>query len=303
MRPRARHGGAQRRRRRRELRRLQALHAPTSCWPPRPAAPATAPSARRRWPGACVAAGDTAAPWQPLRARCARSPRRCERGAATCATARSSTAQRAQLYTDEYSRCVAVSLGPSVIEPGAPLGATLLDRMLEVDVGVYLPGDLLIKIDIATMAYSLEARSPLLDHELMELAASLPAELKARARPPSGSCAGAARVAPGRDPGRPQAGLRLPVAVVPGGAARLRPRGAARPRERLPRLVPAARGAGAAGGPLQPASGSRPRHLDAADARALVSRGVGPRGGRPVHVGVHHRVRHARTAPGPSLRA
>ena len=52
--------------------------------------------------------------------------------------------------------------------------------MLEVDVNTYLPGDLLTKIDIATMAYSLEARSPLLDHELMELAASLPADLKAR---------------------------------------------------------------------------------------------------------------------------
>ena len=42
--------------------------------------------------------------------------------------------------------------------------------MLEVDVETYLPGDLLVKMDIATMAYSLEARSPLLDHELMEFA-------------------------------------------------------------------------------------------------------------------------------------
>jgi asparagine synthase (glutamine-hydrolysing) len=52
------------------------------------------------------------------------------------------------------------------------------DRMMGVDVATYLPGDLLPKVDIATMAHSLEARSPLLDHELMELAASLPAELK-----------------------------------------------------------------------------------------------------------------------------
>jgi asparagine synthase (glutamine-hydrolysing) len=35
-----------------------------------------------------------------------------------------------------------------------------------------------VKMDIATMAHSLEARSPFLDHELMELAASLPADLK-----------------------------------------------------------------------------------------------------------------------------
>jgi asparagine synthase (glutamine-hydrolysing) len=51
---------------------------------------------------------------------------------------------------------------------------------LEVDVHTYLPGDLLTKVDIATMAHSLEARSPLLDPEVMELAASLPASLKTR---------------------------------------------------------------------------------------------------------------------------
>jgi asparagine synthase (glutamine-hydrolysing) len=54
----------------------------------------------------------------------------------------------------------------------------LLDVMLDVDVHTYLPDDLLVKIDIATMAYSVEARSPLLDHEVMELAASLPADYK-----------------------------------------------------------------------------------------------------------------------------
>jgi asparagine synthase (glutamine-hydrolysing) len=53
-----------------------------------------------------------------------------------------------------------------------------VDRMLEVDIETYLPGDLLPKMDIATMAYSVEARSPFLDHELMEFAASLPEELK-----------------------------------------------------------------------------------------------------------------------------
>jgi asparagine synthase (glutamine-hydrolysing) len=54
----------------------------------------------------------------------------------------------------------------------------LLDVMLDVDVHTYLPDDLLVKIDIATMAYSVEARSPLLDHEVMELAAALPADYK-----------------------------------------------------------------------------------------------------------------------------
>jgi asparagine synthase (glutamine-hydrolysing) len=56
----------------------------------------------------------------------------------------------------------------------------VIDVMLETDVETYLPGDLLVKMDIATMAHSLEARSPLLDHEVMELAASIPANLKLR---------------------------------------------------------------------------------------------------------------------------
>ncbi|HYH53969.1 MAG TPA: asparagine synthase C-terminal domain-containing protein, partial [Solirubrobacterales bacterium] len=55
-----------------------------------------------------------------------------------------------------------------------------LDRMLDVDVGLYLPDDLLAKVDIATMAHSLEARSPLLDPELMQFAAALPAQMKIR---------------------------------------------------------------------------------------------------------------------------
>jgi len=57
-------------------------------------------------------------------------------------------------------------------------GSSRLDTMLEVDVATYLPDDLLVKIDIATMAYSLEARSPLLDPEVMEFAASLAPSLK-----------------------------------------------------------------------------------------------------------------------------
>ena len=61
--------------------------------------------------------------------------------------------------------------------------------MLEVDVTTYLAGDLIPKVDIATMAYALEARSPFLDHELMELAARIPAGLKVRAPRRSGSCA------------------------------------------------------------------------------------------------------------------
>ena len=60
--------------------------------------------------------------------------------------------------------------------------SSALDVILRTDVETYLPGDLLTKIDIATMAHSLEARSPLLDHEVMEFAAALPARYKVRGR-------------------------------------------------------------------------------------------------------------------------
>jgi asparagine synthase (glutamine-hydrolysing) len=54
--------------------------------------------------------------------------------------------------------------------------------MLAVDMETYLPGDLLPKIDIATMAHSVEARSPFLDHRLLEFAAALPSGLKLAGR-------------------------------------------------------------------------------------------------------------------------
>ncbi len=55
-----------------------------------------------------------------------------------------------------------------------------IDATLDVDVNTYLPEDLLVKVDIATMAYGLEARSPFLDHHVMEFCASLPSWMKLR---------------------------------------------------------------------------------------------------------------------------
>jgi asparagine synthase (glutamine-hydrolysing) len=59
-------------------------------------------------------------------------------------------------------------------------GRAELDRLLWIDTRTYLPDDLLVKVDLASMAHGLEARSPLLDREVLELAASAPAELKLR---------------------------------------------------------------------------------------------------------------------------
>jgi asparagine synthase (glutamine-hydrolysing) len=57
-------------------------------------------------------------------------------------------------------------------------GSDLIDATLAGDVETYLPDDLLVKVDIATMAHGLEGRSPFLDHDLMEFCASLPSDLK-----------------------------------------------------------------------------------------------------------------------------
>jgi len=90
------------------------------------------------------------------------------------------TGNKSALYISgaEVGRSVAsdVILGPWRDSDGPDL----VDVMLDVDTRTYLPGDLLVKMDVATMAHSLEARSPLLDHELMQLAASLPPDMKVR---------------------------------------------------------------------------------------------------------------------------
>lgn len=57
-----------------------------------------------------------------------------------------------------------------------------VDRMLWLDNRTYLPGALLVKMDIASMHCGLETRSPLLDHEVIEFCAALPISLKVRGR-------------------------------------------------------------------------------------------------------------------------
>lgn len=57
-------------------------------------------------------------------------------------------------------------------------GNGIVDATMFTDQMTYLPNDLLVKVDIASMANSLEARSPLLDHKVIEFAASLPESIK-----------------------------------------------------------------------------------------------------------------------------
>jgi len=66
--------------------------------------------------------------------------------------------------------------------PGWPMRDrdALLDRILEAELTGYLPDDILVKVDRASMSCGLEAREPLLDHDLARLAFSLPAAMKIR---------------------------------------------------------------------------------------------------------------------------
>jgi asparagine synthase (glutamine-hydrolysing) len=57
-------------------------------------------------------------------------------------------------------------------------GDTLLDRISFTDFMSYLPEDVLVKVDLASMAHGLEVRCPLLDSEVIELAASAPSEVR-----------------------------------------------------------------------------------------------------------------------------
>ena len=87
-----------------------------------------------------------------------------------------------------------------------------VDAMLHADVEWYLPTDLLVKMDIATMANSLEARSPFLDWRLTEFAARLPSRFKLHGRVSKYILKKAvADLVPAGNMHRPKQGFAVPV--------------------------------------------------------------------------------------------
>ena len=88
---------------------------------------------------------------------------------------------RKSLYTSDFSE----KLGPGGYVSGLFYGLIEnvktddpLDRLLYLDSKTYLPGDILTKVDRMSMAVSLEARAPLLDHKLIEFVTRVPSALK-----------------------------------------------------------------------------------------------------------------------------
>jgi len=116
-------------------------------------------------------------------------------GAAAYADAVSVTgaALRQRLYSEAYLRLRGEYRAEQAFEAcmaGAP-ARSALDAAQYADLKFWLPGDILTKVDRTSMAVGLEAREPLLDHRLIEFAASLPEAMRVRQGPLGGLLGGA----------------------------------------------------------------------------------------------------------------
>ena len=207
--------------------------------------------------------------------------------------------QRAELLTDGWQDPAADPLRPWRARFAETEDAPMLARLQDVDLGVYLADDLLVKTDRMSMVHSLETRVPFLDPVVAELALALPDQTEgARTGQEAAAPAGGRAADPGEhhqcpqarllDPGRGLAARRA-RAVRPGGpraAAHRAPRvTSSRPRSRgcSTSTSPAARTTAASCGACCPSrsGSSRPSSEQAALPAPRVLRGRGHRRGRP----------------------
>ena len=126
------------------------------------------------------------------------------------------TALRRRLFSRELARELQGYDASEVI--GRHLArCTSVDPLSQIqyaDFKTYLPGDILTKVDRASMAASLEVRVPLLDHTLVEWAARLPSSLKLRGgRGQAHFQVGACRPSAGEILHRPKQGFVVPLAA------------------------------------------------------------------------------------------
>jgi asparagine synthase (glutamine-hydrolysing) len=123
---------------------------------------------------------------------------------------------RQRLYTTIFKEAVSESSPDTLFAEVFAQGKTenWTDTLLSADVNLYLADDLLVKMDRATMAHSLEARSPFLDHVLMEFVASLPSPFKLWGRQKKRILRAALRgLLPDAILDRPKMGFRVPLSA------------------------------------------------------------------------------------------
>jgi asparagine synthase (glutamine-hydrolysing) len=127
------------------------------------------------------------------------------------------------LLSDEWARAVAAAEARSLPDAtGDAARLSKVDRWLQREFVTSLPDDLLVKMDVASMANSLETRSPFLDHAVVEFAARLPAHLKIRYGVQGKYLLRrlARRLLPAENVNRPKMGFGVPVAAWLRGALR-----------------------------------------------------------------------------------
>ncbi|MDD4892789.1 MAG: asparagine synthase C-terminal domain-containing protein, partial [Candidatus Rickettsiella isopodorum] len=83
---------------------------------------------------------------------------------------------KVNLYTSEFAERVIHRVNP--FEMIANTSLTEMDTVFHLDFNTYIPDDINVKVDLASMANALEVRAPLLDYELVNLMARMPWQLK-----------------------------------------------------------------------------------------------------------------------------